>query len=273
MTSPAQFMAAAPPALNGNTPWASRYASELRQVVHEHARHQPRNLQIHLGPSEIGSPCDRQVVGKLAGIPGTNHVVDPWASVIGTAVHAWLAAAFTADNARHGIRWVAEQRVTPHPNHPGTADLYDGVEQAVVDHKVLGESSMAKILSPKGPPIRYQIQLLLYGKGYRLLGLPVRRVAIAAYPRTSHTLDGLYVWEREATPSDDLLIDEVFKLTAIRKSIANEVTNGRPLLTVPATPSDSECYFCPFYRPQAAHDDGPGCPGNRDANINARSVM
>jgi hypothetical protein len=189
--------------------------------------------------------------------------VDPWASVIGTAVHAWLANAFTADNARHGIRWVAEQRVIPHPDHPGTADLYDAAEQAVVDHKVLGESSMAKILSPKGPPIRYQIQLLLYGKGYRLLGLPVQRVAIAAYPRTSHTLDGLYVWERAARDDDDQLLDEVFRLTALRKSMAIEVMNGRPLITVPATPSDDECYFCPFYRPQSAHDNGPGCPGNR----------
>ena len=264
VTTPAQFMAAAPPSLSGNTPWASRYASELRQVVHEHARGSPRNMQVHLGPSEIGSPCDRQVVGKLAGIPMTNHVVDPWASVIGTAVHAWLAVAFTADNARHGIRWVAERRVTPHPDHPGTADLYDGVEQAVVDHKILGPTSLEKVQRPAGPPVRYQSQLLLYGKGYRLLGLPVRRVVLAAYPRTSHTLDGLYVWERAARDDDDAVIDEIFKLTWQRKLLANEVKNGRPLNTVPATPSDDECYFCPFYRPQSAHDNGPGCPGNRE---------
>jgi len=264
--TPAQFLAAAPPPLNGNTPWASRYAAELRHVVNEHARNSDRNLQVHLGPSEIGSPCDRQVVGKLAGsgvAPVTNHVVDPWASVIGTAVHAWLAGAFMADNKRHGIRWVAEQRVIPHPDHAGTADLYDGAEQAVVDHKILGESSMAKVQSPAGPPIRYVIQLLLYGKGYRLLGLPVRRVALAAYPRTSHTLDGLYVWEREARADDDALLEEVFRLTWQRKLLAQEVKNGRPLLTVPATPSDDECFFCPFYRPQSAHDHGPGCPGNR----------
>ncbi|HTE67570.1 MAG TPA: hypothetical protein VK942_02240 [Actinomycetes bacterium] len=260
--SPTQFMAAAPGAMSGNSPWAARYASQLRQVVTEHARGSARNLQIHLGPSEIGSPCDRQVVGKLAGMPTTNHVVDPWASVIGTAVHSWLADAFDTDNRRHGVRWVTEQMVIPHPDHAGTADLYDAVEEAVVDHKILGESSMAKIRPPGDPPLRYIIQLLLYGKGYQLLGLPVRRVALAAYPRTSHTLDGLYVWEREAQPGDDELIDEVFKLTAIRKQIAREVMNGRPLNTVPAKPSNDECYFCPFYRPQSAHDDGPGCPGH-----------
>jgi len=175
MSTVADFMAAAPAPLSGNSPWAVRYAADLRRVVNEHAAHNPRTLQAHLGPSELGSICDRQVAGKLAGVPRTNHVVDPWPSIVGTAVHAWLADAFAADNARHGLRWVPEQRVVPHPDHPGTADLYDGEEQAVVDHKILGETAMAKVRSQDGPPLRYQVQLLLYGKGYRLLGLPVRR--------------------------------------------------------------------------------------------------
>lgn len=264
MTSPADFMAAARPvALIGNTPWAAGYAATLRGVVHEHARNSKRNLQIHLGPSEIGSPCDRQVVGKLAGIPETNHVADPWASVVGTAVHAWLADAFSADNLRHGLRWVPEQRVIPHPDHSGTADLYDGLEQAVVDHKILGPTSMAKVQRPAGPPQRYRLQLKMYGKGYRHMGLPVKRVVLAAYPRTKHTLDELYVWEELSSPNDDDELDELFKLTAIRKALADEVRAGRALNSIPDSPSDDECFFCPFYRPQSAHDNGPGCPGNR----------
>lgn len=264
MTTPTAFMAAAKAVtLNGNTPWAARYASTLRQVVTEHANNSDRNLQIHLGPSEIGSPCDRQVVGKLAGIPTTNHVVDPWASVVGTAVHAWLAGAFSADNLRHGLRWVPEQRVAPHPDHEGTADLYDGLELAVVDHKILGPTSMEKVMRPAGPPMRYQIQLKLYGKGYRNLGLPVNRVALAAYPRTKHTLDDLYVWDCPAQPDDDALIDHVFELTWQRKLLALEVKNGRALNSITNEPSDDECYFCPFYRPQSAQDNGPGCPGTR----------
>lgn len=262
MTTVVEFMSAAPAPMTGSSPWAARYAADLRRVVHEHAARSARNLQVHLGPSELGSPCDRQVVGKLAGIPTTNHVVDPWASVVGVAVHAWLAEAFAADNARHGLRWVPEQRVVPHPDHPGTADLYDAQEFAVVDHKVLGETSMAKVRSPEGPPIRYQVQLLLYGKGYRVLGLPVHRVALAAYPRTSHTLDGLYVWEREARPDDDELIEEVFKLTTIRKELAQQVASGHKMLNdIPKHANDDECFFCPFYRPQSARDHGPGCSG------------
>jgi hypothetical protein len=263
MTSVAEFMSAAPARLEGNTPWAARYAGELRRVVTTHANGSARNLQRHLGPSELGVPCDRQVVGKLAGQPVTNHVVDPWPSIVGTAVHAWLADAFTAANAGLDFpRWLAEQRVVPHPDHSGTADLYDAQELAVVDHKCLGESSMAKVRGKNGPPIKYVIQLVLYGKGYRNLGLPVSRVALAAYPRTAATLDGLYVWERPTGPQDDALIEEVFKLTARRKVMAEEVLSGLTSITdIRTAPDDDECFFCPFYRPQSKRDKGPGCPG------------
>lgn len=261
--SPADFMAAAPAPIGGSSPWASRYATEFRRVVREHAARQPRSLQTFLGPSELGARCDRQVVGKFAGEPETNHVVDPWASVIGTAVHAWLADAFVADNHRHGVlRWVAEQQVTPHPDHPGKADLYDAVERAVADHKILGESSMAKVRSSEGPPRRYKVQLLLYALGYRNLGLPVDHIALVAYPRTSHTLDGLYVWEHVPGPEDDQLLEEVLTRTETRKQLATEVRAGRMELSdIPRKAEDDECFFCPFYRPQSAHDGGSGCPG------------
>jgi hypothetical protein len=264
-TTPKEFMAAAPHTalLGGSSPWAARYAGEIRRIVVLAAAHAPRSTQVHLGPSELGAVCDRQVVGKLIREPSTNHVSDPWPSIVGTAVHAWLAAAFEADNRRSGtLRWLAEQRVSPHPDHPGTADLYDAQEQAVVDHKVLGPTSLSKIRSAEGPPVHYVVQLLLYARGYRLLGLPVRRVAIAAYPRTASTLDGLYVWDREYTPADDMIIEEVLDRTVIRKAVADEILAGRMNLGhVPITPDDSACYFCAQYRPQSAYDGGRGCPG------------
>lgn len=263
--TPAQFMATAPAPLNGSSPWASRYANVLRDVFERAAARAPRTLQQHLGPSELGVMCDRQVAGKMAAIPATNHVVDPWPSIVGTACHAWAADAFEADNDRYDyIRWAAEQRVTPHPDHPGTADLYDAVEAAVVDHKFLGESSMTKV--KKAPPRKYVVQLLLYGQGYRNLGLPVNRVVLAAYPRTAGSLNGLYVWEREYTPADDALLQEVFAQTAHRRRLADQIIAGSiGLMDVPADTGedrDTECYFCPFYRPQSSHDPRfGGCPG------------
>jgi hypothetical protein len=263
MNSVTEFMSSARTPMQGNSPWASQYAAELRRVVTKHANHAPRNQQAHLGPSELGVTCDRQIVGKLAGIPRTNHIVDPWASIVGTAVHSWLAECFAAANTRAGVlRWVAENRVVPHPEHAGTADLYDAQEQTVVDHKVLGDTSMAKVKSAGGPPRKYVVQLLLYGIGYRNLGLPVNRIVLAAYPRTSHTLDGLYVWEREISPQDDALIKEVFEQTDARKRLAAEVTSRRMGFNdVPTSADSDECFFCPFYRPESARDGGPGCPG------------
>ncbi|PXY33703.1 hypothetical protein BAY59_10885 [Prauserella coralliicola] len=235
----------------------------MRRVVTDHAARAPRSLQLYLGPSELGVECDRQVAGKMAGVPKTNHVMDPWPSIVGTAVHAWLADAFTAHNARTGVlRWITEQRVTPHDNHPGTGDLYDAVEQTVGDHKVLGESTLAKVRAASGPPRKYQVQLLLYALGFRRLGLPVRRVALIAYPRTSSSLDGLYVWERPYTPADDELIAVVFQQTAHRQELAKAIHAGQLRLEdVPPTPSSDECFFCPFYRPESSRDAGPGCPG------------
>lgn len=258
------FSAASKPVLGGNTPWASSYTRELKRVVHEQAARAPRSLQAHLGPSELGSSCSRQVAGKMARIPATNHITDPWPSVVGTAIHAWLADAFDADNGRHDyLRWVTEQRVTPHPLHSGTADLYDAFEKSVVDHKALGEASLSKVKSTNGPPRHYVVQLLLYARGYRLLGLPVERVALAAYPRTASTLDGLYVWERPYTPADDDLLEEVFEQTEVRRQWAVALITGSAQLTdVPADPGDENCYFCGFFRPQSARDGGAGCPGH-----------
>lgn len=267
--SPDEFMSAAPTtSMGGNTPWAARYGVEIRRAWATEAENAPRSLQDHLGPSELGVECDRQVAGKLAGLPKTNHVVDPWPSTRGRALHSHAERnVFPLDNLTQGYaRWVTEQRVTPHPEHPGTADLYDAIWQAVVDHKFLGESTMAKIR--KDPPRKYVRQLFLYGLGYFLMGLPVRRVVILAYPATAASLDGLYVWEHpwgdERGPAADVeqAIRDTFADTQRRKAQAAEILAGRARFDdVPAVPDTDECYFCDFYRPQSGHDGGPGCPG------------
>lgn len=256
-------MAATPRSMEGNSEWASRYARELRGVITRQANLAPRSQQVHLGPSELGAECDRQVVGKLVGAPRTNNISDPWPSIIGTATHAWLAQAFQDDNVRDGVlRWLTETRVTPHPGYPGSADLYDAQEAAVVDHKVLGATSLAKVKSPAGPSRRYQVQLLLYGAGFRALGLPVKRVVLAAYPRTAATLDSMFVWDHVCVPEDERLIADVLDQMAARQYAAQLVRDGQLTLNqIAATPEDTECYFCFLYRAQSAYDGGPGCPG------------
>lgn len=262
----AAFKFSAPAPLGGNTEWAQRMGAEVRRIAHAHADEAPRTLQRTLGPSELGVRCDRQVAGKMAGIARTNHVADRWPSIRGTALHKHFEGVFAWENARLGItRWLPERRVEPFNldgDGPGTSDLYDCWQFAVLDHKFLGPTSMAKIRSPHGPPIHYVIQLLLYGLGYRRLGYRVDRVAILAYPATRSSLDEMYVWERPYSVADDELIAQVMDRTLYRRRWAAAILAGRcSIMDVPATPEDDTCYFCPFYRPQAARDGQSGCPG------------
>jgi hypothetical protein len=264
-TSVESFFAAVPVPAHpqGNTFWASRYAQDIKTAIVRQASRQPRSTQTFLGPSELGAECSKQVVGKMIATMPTNHVSDPWPSIVGTAVHSWLADKFLRENELTGmLRWLTETRVAPHPLHPGTADLYDALEQCVGDFKVLGPTSMDKVKSPGGPSRRYQVQLLLYGAGFRNFGLPVRRVALIALPRTAATLDAMYVWSHDCGPEDEVLIQEVLRITEVRRQIAAEILKGNMRLNdVPMTPDSTECFFCPLYRPQAARDGGPGCPG------------
>lgn len=260
----AHFASQVPVMAGGNTAWAARYARELREIAVRQAHRSPRSVQRTLGPSEVGHECDRQVVGKMSGQQVTNHVADPWPSIVGTAVHALFAQYFRNENKINGVlRWAPEVRVTPDPLYPGTADLYDAYELAVVDHKILGPTTMAKVQSAAGPPWHYIVQLILYAQGYRNLGFRVDRVVLAAWPRTAPTLDSMYCWERPYEPArDDEVIRQVLARTALRRQVADQVLAGRmPIEAVPRKPSD-DCFFCPWYRPQSALDNGPGCPGH-----------
>lgn len=264
------------PTSSGNTLWAQQHAEELKEIVRAYSARRARNLQVHLGPSELGVECDRQVVGKLLGAPTTNHVTDPWPSFMGTAGHAEMENVFAWDNevryVANGLppRWRTETRVSPTDEHPGTADLYQlGV---IEDHKFLGESSMAKLQSPTGPPRKYVGQIGLYGLGYLRKGLPVERAVLLAWPRTSSRLDDLYVWETAFDDRMVALIAEILADTKRRKENAANIATrfareDQPaaLADVPRAPSGDECFFCPFYRPEAV-DGGPGCPGTKQVN-------
>lgn len=256
------FRAAARPMASashsGNNPDAVRIAAECRDLVRTASERSPRSTQVHLGPSELGVECDRQIVHKLLQLPTTNHVSDPWPSIVGTGGHMWMEEAFSnADPAR----WFTERKVTPMDGHSGTADLYDAQTFGVLDHKFLG-STTHKQLQKDGPPRNYYVQLLLYALGYIRAGYRVDYVAILAWPRTGGKLAGLYVWQHKITAEDWQLVEQVVADTARRKALAAEVAAGRLSIDdVPRHPTDGGCYHCPAYRPEAAKDNGPGCPG------------
>lgn len=272
-------------AMNGNSAWAQRYSQELREVVIRYADRLPRNVQRHLGPSELGHHCDRQLIGKMAGVQlgsgGTNHMHDPWASIVGTAIHAFLESAFAWEAGRlieetrkleplnhvqPVPRWFTECRVTPDPAkaspHPGTADLYDAKTFTLNDHKCQSEGVRDK-LRRNGPPHHYYMQMLLYAVGYMHLGFEVQRIALVSWPRTHSTLDDLYVWEHVITDEDIAAVVNLIDKTEVREQLAALVVSGEvDFWEIPATPSADDCQYCPFFRPDAATNPKvKGCPG------------
>jgi hypothetical protein len=268
-----QVMSNVPKSVHGSSPWAEAYGREMKGLVRDYAARAPRSVQKSLGPSELGEPCDRQVVAKMAGVArdrNVNHVSDPWASVMGTAGHAWVEGMYNWDNVRRAeqgqeYRWIPETRVTPDPGpdpHPGTADLYDIPNSSLVDHKFLGDTSRQKLIT-HGPKRVYYVQLLLYRRGYQNLGFPVSRIVLVAWPRTRSSLDELYVWEKVPDAGDEALADEVLARTRDRQALAELVRGGLvDPMKVNATPGDDSCHWCALYRPQAAHDPSVwGCPG------------
>lgn len=246
-------------------------------MVVRYADRLPRNVQRHLGPSELGYSCNRRLVGQMAGVTlgpgGTNRMHDPWASIVGTAIHAFLDDAFKWESLRlireglaEEVRWHSERRVTPDPGsplpHPGTADLYDAQSFTVDDHKAQAEGVRDK-LRRKGPPQHYFMQLLLYAIGYMLAGFRVDRVCLVSWPRTKSTLDDMYVWEHVITTADIASVVDLIEKTEARESLARMVVSGDlDFWEVPVTPSEDDCLYCPYFRPDAASNPRvKGCPG------------
>jgi hypothetical protein len=235
------------PTANGNTPLARSIAGDITATIRRQAAGAARSHQVHIGPSELGLSCDRRVVGKLVApqlnLPTQSENSDPWPSIVGTAIHAWMADAFAADDPE---RWLTEKPVVPHPEHPGTLDLYDAKTRSCLDWKCLGASTAAT-LRAKGPHRQYKAQLALYALGLIRMGLPVDNIGIVLLPRTGSSLDGVYVWLHPMDQSIADLLREVFEDTKRRKQYAVEVlAHTRTLNQVPAEPG--ECRFCPLYR-------------------------
>jgi hypothetical protein len=285
---------------SGNTPLAEEMAVEVRRIVRQAASQAPRSRQRRLGPSEIGHLCDRNVVGKLVGADAVNTLTDPWPSVVGTAVHAWLADAFELDNtmraqataleasvytdmpddvsdavgAAMAVRsevlptgvdkvWTTEHRVTPLPESLGGHPGTADLYDAL-RKAVWDHKCLGETSMNKvrrgTPPHGYVVQLGLYGLGYMRAGRPVERVGIFAYPRTGSTLDGIYVWE---TPFDAKMARTL--LTAIsalarRKEMAQAILDRRMPITQVPITPSDDCYFCPFFS-YGRQTDGRGCSG------------
>jgi hypothetical protein len=240
------------------------FSVEILRMVREYDASRPRSMQRYLGPSEIGSPCARQLAMKLAHTPEVNQVADPWFPIVGSAVHEWLARMAEWYNdvylgRANNPRFIVENRVQVKAKEggydtSGSTDMYDVDYQRVVDWKIVGVTTMRKVekgdtpIEKAGP--QYTIQTMTYGKGWEQAGYPVKSVMIAFLPR-SNFLNKMKLVEM---PYDRAVAD------AAQDRVA-AIDRLRGQLQPHQFPAGDCTIWCPFYVPGVPL--GPGsCPGH-----------
>lgn len=232
-----------------------------------------RSAQVTMGPSEMGTPCDRRLALSFLRMPPVSPGGDGWAAFVGTCIHEGLARMFLWANAGTG-RFAVETPLTFDSEvvPKGTADLIDRTLFMLDDHKCQGRWSRNKLKSV-GPIPTYRVQAHVYAHGARQRGERIDHVAIISWPRDESTLDDLYVWTEPYRP--DIVkaaFERVEGISGLAESKMEELTGilplGTPEIQIKARVGgtfniDSEsCRFCPFYLPNA-RSITEGCNGKR----------
>lgn len=243
-------------------PFANMMKTLLTDVILWGEKQNPRGTQVPIGPSELGTPCDRRVGYRLAGITPVNTEFDPWPMIMGTAIHSWLEETFLAWNQAHPPDfWLTEQTLKFQDFVQGHADLYNREHQTVIDWKGAGPDVMRKVRKD-GPPVGYQIQTHVYGYLFTLAGMPVQKVCLAFLPRAGWLRD-MYVWCDDY--NEEVGKGAIVRLYQIAQQIMDTdvLTHSHRWEDVPAFPSN-DCGWCPWYNPGRGIDvaaDDQGCPG------------
>lgn len=211
---------------------------DIRTIVEQAILDQPRSLQVAIGPSEIGIPCDRCLGHKLAGTEQRRDAA--WLPYVGTAMHAQLEQVFLALPGR----WVSEERLmVGHIDGTeiwGHSDLFDMDELEVVDFKLVGKTTLDNARS-SGPSAQYRSQAHLYGRGWQLYGFTPRKVAIWYLPRNAVSLDQGVWWEE---PYDETVALEALKRADALAQAIRMLGADQILPTLQKAPS---CYDCARY--------------------------
>lgn len=226
---------------------------ELRGVLIEHEHQRPRTQQVALGPSELGTPCAQQIARKLHAGPQPPAQEPAWAPFQGSAVHVSMNDVIAFWNAREGReRWLPIARLEVADGITGEADAYDTDHEMVVDWKHVGVTALKELRDKGTVSQEYRVQAHLYGRGYALLGRPVKAVRLVLLARS---------WKFDDSEEWTEPYNEALALEAIERyrTIKTHMDAGGSLLDIRATPS-SKCWWCPFRQP-GRPADLDGCPG------------
>jgi PD-(D/E)XK nuclease superfamily len=247
--------------LTDDHPFNVMLKQRLTEIITWYDKENPRAKQSAIGPSEIGDPCDRRIGYRLANIPIINDRVDPWAGIVGTALHSWLEKAVAAWGDFQGTsEWWTETTLR-HDFMEGHADLYNTRYEAVIDWKSASKDIIAQAKN-HGPSPGYKIQTQMYGYLFEQAGRPVKRVSLVFLPRAGWLYE-MYVW---SAPYDRSVAENALnRMFGIAQQVLDlDVLNkSHRWEQIDATPGKG-CGFCPWFEarrdPERAADD-TGCPG------------
>lgn len=249
---------------------ADAIEDNLLGVIEDAIRNHPRSLQASIGPSEIGTPCDKRLGYKLAGIDEIN--VDPdvaWRPTVGIAVHTWLAKTFEA---RVSEGYWPELRTACFTLGgvpvEGETDLYVSLPingrklNGILDWKIVGPTTIKSVKANQHPGQKYEVQVNTYGRGVRRgKGYQVDFVAIMFLPSNGE-LHQRYFWIDEFKP--ELAADAVARVREIHAQVEGyddpesfelaDILDGLP------TASDY-CHKCPWHNLSATLAT-EGCHGD-----------
>lgn len=236
-------------------------AARFKEIFYAYQyRDGSRSAQPTVGPSEVGTPCDRRLAMSLMRVEPSHPGGEGWPAFVGTCVHAGLADMFLWAGGSSG-RYLVEVPLTfESESMPrGTADLIDRTLMLMADHKVLGRWSLNQI-GVKGPSPTYRTQIHLYAHGARQKGYSIDNVAIVAWPRDGGSLDQMFVWTEPFNPA--LVKDSLDRLDRISGQIAVDRGTLTDLQIAQKFETADDCKFC-RYHVKGDESWTRGCPGWR----------
>ena len=239
----------------------------ILQIITAAGQNSPRSHQMEVGPSDVGNPCERALGYRYAELPVINlqPANDPWASIVGTSIHTWLAETFTAADP---VRWLTEQRVYPDNDlmaRGGSSDVYDTVTENVIDWKTNGVAALREF-KKTGPVLLHRYQAHIYGLGWEAAGRTPANVAIVALPRSGRLRESFVHVE----PYDPAVAQEALeRARAIRGRVL--APEGQALALTRLETADNYCGSCRYLDPGSLNASA-GCPGSQVMDRLARDL-
>ena len=209
-----------------------------------------RSAQVHLGPSEIGTPCDRRIAMSLMGIRPVNPGGDGFAAWLGTQGHAGMAEIFEWADGRSG-RYAVETKLSfPSKLVPrGTGDLLDrsfrNYGGVFIDWKFMGFYAL-KHLREYGASDLYRVQLQTYAFGAHIRGEKVKHIALVGMPRQGSSLSEMFVWTQPFDKSiGEAALRRVEEIDRQIRERGDRMDNKDLIASFPIA---DDCKYCDFYQ-------------------------